>query len=195
MDLLLEKILSIICGSLAILLLIISEQMFKINRKKSLTSFILSIIYTGVAGYYIYLSFYVKQPKSILKQEIVYSKSSFTSISPPDEKVEKKQEIFLVFEINGETVKSAIGDEIEISKKIKFKIKKIETDPPIKGIKANFIGFIGNPRYNDGQDIGYWIRYNKLKKNKALDKRKEKFEIVLKKGKKILGRVYVKFVD
>ena len=195
MDLLLEKILSIVGGSLAILLLIVSEQMFKINRKKAITSFILSLIYTGFAGYYIYLSFYVKTPKSILKKEIAYSKPSFASLSKPQKKVEKKQEIFLVFEINGQTLKSAIGDEIEISKKTRFKIKRIETDPPIKGIKANFIGFIGNPRYNDGQDIGYWIRYNKLRKNKSIDKKKEKFEIVLKKGKKIFGKVYVKFID
>ena len=81
MDLLLEKILSIVASSVAILLIILSEQMFKINRKKAITSFILSLIYTGFVGYYIYLSFYVKTPKSILKKEIAYSKTSFVILN------------------------------------------------------------------------------------------------------------------
>ena len=110
---------------------------------------------------------------------------------------EKKEnaEVIIVLEIDSHRVVAGIDDEIEISKKTKFKIKSVKTSPPLKKVKANFVGFVGNSRYNDGQDIGYLISYNKIKKRLAVDKNKKKYKINITCRKEKLGTVYIKYVD
>ena len=109
-------------------------------------------------------------------------------------KKEEKVSFFVYIKVDGETLKVASGDEVEIQKDTKFKIEKVETKPDIGYVKGNFIGFVPKGRRNTGQDVGYWISYKSLRKNKAIDKNKTKFELVVKKGKKVLGKVYFKFI-
>jgi len=108
-------------------------------------------------------------------------------------KKEEKVLFFVYVRVNGETLKIASGDEVELHKNAKFKIVRVETKPDIGYIKGNFIGFVPKGK-NTGQDIGYWISYKSLRKDKAIDKNKTRFKLILKKGKKILGEVYFKFI-
>ncbi len=203
----LGKIISIILISLSVILLIISAEITKLNRKKGIFSFILSLIFAGISCYYLYIIFYLSVPSSILKRELTltsFQEKTTEMVKKQKEieaqkrvkqpvKKEEKVSFFVYIRVNGETLKIASGDEVELHKDTKFKIEKVETKPDIGYVKGNFIGFVPKGK-NTGQDIGYWISYKSLRKNKALDKNKTKFEFVVKKGKKILGKVYFKFI-
>jgi len=201
------KIVSVILISLSVILLIISAEITRLNRKKGIFSFILSLIFTGISCYYLYIIFYLSSPSSILKRELLLTsfQKKRTEMVKKQKEIESQKEVkhpgkkeekvsfFVYIRVNGETLKIASGDEVELHKDTKFKIEKIETKPDVGYVKGNFIGFVPKGK-NTGQDIGYWISYKSLRKNKALDKNKTKFELVVKKGKKILGKVYFKFI-
>jgi len=170
--------------------------------KKGIFSFILSLIFVGISCYYLYLIFYQSVPSSILKRELALS--SFQTkrtetvkkqkeIKQQPIKKEEKVSFFVYVRVNDETLKIVSGDEVELHKDTKFKIEKVETKPDIGYVRSNFIGFVPKGK-NTGQDVGYWISYKSLRKNKAIDKNKTKFELVVKKGKKVLGKVYFKFI-
>lgn len=202
------RIVAVVLVSLSVILLIISEEMSKINRKKGIFSFIISLIFTGISFYYFYIIFYQNIPSSILKRELTltsFQKKRTEMVKKqkeiePQKKVkqpvkkEEKVSFFVYIKVDGETLKVASGDEVEIQKDTKFKIEKVETKPDIGYVKGNFIGFVPKGRRNTGQDVGYWISYKNLRKNRAIDKNKTKFELVVKKGKKVLGKVYFKFI-
>jgi len=169
--------------------------------KKGIFSFILSLIFVGISCYYLYLIFYQSVPSSILKRELTLSSFQTKRTETVKKQKEIKQPIkkeekvlfFVYVRVNGETLKIASGDEVELHKNAKFKIVRVETKPDIGYIKGNFIGFVPKGK-NTGQDIGYWISYKSLRKDKAIDKNKTRFKLILKKGKKILGEVYFKFI-
>jgi len=197
------RIVAVVLVSLSVILLIISEEMSRMNRKKGGFSFIISLIFTGISFYYFYIIFYQNIPSSILKRELALTSfqkkrtetvKKLKEIKKQPVKKEEKVSFFVYIKVNGETLKVAPGDEVEIHKDTKFKIEKVETKPDTGYVKGNFIGFVPKGRRNTGQDVGYWISYKSLRKNKAIDKNKTKFELVVKKGKKILGKVYFKFI-
>jgi hypothetical protein len=168
---------------------IISFILFSIKRKKGIISFIMSLVFTFFAGYYIYLVFYFK---TVLKTFEKYGNMEKIILKPEIETAKKSENIFLIFQINGNNIKVGIDDEIEIKKHTTFIITDIEGIEK-EGTKVNLVGFIGNPRYNDGQDIRYKINYKDIRKDKEIDK--DKFEIEIKKDNRKIGSVYLKFVD
>ncbi|MFN4227946.1 MAG: M99 family metallo-carboxypeptidase C-terminal domain-containing protein [Candidatus Ratteibacteria bacterium] len=178
--------------SLVFLMFIVSWILIQIKRKKGLISLFLTLIFTIFALYYLYLVIYLKP---ISKKFDEYSSIEKVIITPKIEKQGAKiNNIFLVLNLNGNIVKVSIGDEIEIKKDITFKITDVEGIEK-ENLKVNFIGFIGNPKFNDGQDIGYKISYKDIKKSKALDPKNQKYEIEIKKESKKIGSVYIKFID
>ncbi|MGC8977444.1 MAG: hypothetical protein ACP5OB_07500 [Candidatus Ratteibacteria bacterium] len=174
-------------ASIVFIMWIISSILFSIKKKKGIISLILCLIFTFFSGYYFYLVFYVKP---LMKSFEKYSQIEKLMIKPNLEK--SKNEIFLILQINNDYIKVGVGDEIEVKKNTQFIIKDIEGMDK-EGLKVNFIGFVGNKKYNDGQDIGYKINYKDIRKDKAIEK--DKYEIVIKKDDKKVGSVFIKFVD
>ena len=182
-----------------------SEIVFITNRKKGWISFVLSLIFTGISYYYFFLFFYQNiQCSSVTKKNInLPGVKVEEKISEQEEKISgdeknidiKPEEVPLLvyIEMNGEILKTTSEDEIEIPKETKFKITKVETNPEKKYIKANFVGFVPEGK-NTTNDINYWISYKDIRKDKAIDKEKTKFELVIKSGNEILGKVYFKFI-
>ncbi len=200
MEQIFAKAFSIILVSLSIILLIVSEIIFKINKKKGWISFILSLIFVGFSLYYVYLFFYLGIPSSIQKKvytpyDIKKTVIKETEKLPVGGKTLKEENIsfFVYLEINGNTLKVEKEDEIEIGKNTKFKIVKVETIPEIKNIEANLVGFVPKGK-NTANDIGYLISYDELLKRKAIDQEKTKFELIIKSDEGIIGKVYFKFI-
>ncbi|HRR96161.1 MAG TPA: hypothetical protein P5150_05460 [Candidatus Ratteibacteria bacterium] len=192
------KIIAVILISLSIILLILSEIVFITNRKKGWISFVLSLVFTGISFYYFLLFFY---------QNIQCSSVSKKSINLPVVKVEEKitedgknidikpeeTSLLVYIEMDGAILEATSEDEIEIPKETKFRITKVETEPERKHIKANFVGFVPESK-NTTNDINFWISYKNIRKDKAIDKEKTKFELIIKSGNEILGKVYFKFI-
>ncbi len=176
--------------AVAVLLFFVADWLFLMNKKKGAVAFILSFIYLFFIGYYSYLIFYPVKYTPTLKIESIEPEKIKETVSGQKE----KSSISVVLEVDSHKIVVPAGDEIEVSKKAKFRIKKILSNFPIKNPKANFVGFVGNKKFNDGQDIGYLITYNKILKKRAIGK-KDRFRIDIKDGKKKLGEIYINFVD
>jgi len=184
-----EFAVSLLLVSIIFIIWLTSSILFSIRKKKGIISFIISLVFTFFAGYYIYLIFYVKPVLTTFEK---YGNMEKIILKPKIETVQKFEDIFLVFHINGNDIKVGIEDEIEIKKNTTFVITDIEGIDK-KNVKVNLVGFVGNPKYNDGQDMGYKINYRDIRKYKEIDK--DKFEIEIKKDNKKIGSVYIKFVD
>jgi len=183
------QILSLIAVGIGMLLWILSLQLFNLNRKKGLASIILAFLYTIFAVYYLYLVLSVNASTSIVEKDII--KLPETEVHEKSE----KNEFFIVLHTDTDSFELADGDEIEIKKNMRFKIERVKTVPESKDVKVDFKGFAGNQRYNDRQDIGYWITYDNVLKHWKVDKKKEKYEIQVLKGEEVLGSIYIIFVD
>jgi len=175
--------------SLVFLIWVLTSILYRIKKKKGAIASILSLIFTFFAGYYVYLVLYEK-PVSMTFEK--YKETEKVIIKPKIENYKKGNDIFLILKINENNIKVGLEDEIEIKKNTTLIISDIEGIDK-ENLKVNFVGFIGNPRYNDGQDIGYKINYKDIRKDKAVGK--EKYEIEIKKDNKKIGSVFVKFVD
>lgn len=181
-----EKIVIFFLTALTFIIWIVSNFVYIVNKKKGIVSLILSLIFTFFTGYYIYLILHLKP---------IFQTKYYEGISQAKDKTIEEisgNEIFLIFKINGNDVRIGNGDEIEINKKATFIIENVEGIDK-KNLKVNLIGFVGNPKFNDGQDLEYEIKYKKIMKEKAVED--NKFEVEIKKQGKKIGSVYIKFVD
>jgi hypothetical protein len=184
-----EIAVSLFLVSIVFIIWIVSSILFSIKKKKGIISFIMSLVFTFFAGYYIYLVFYVKPVLTTFEK---YGNMEKVILKPKIENPRKSEDIFLIFQINGNNIRVGIEDEIEIKKNTTFVISDIEGIDK-ENLKINLVGFVGNPKYNDGQDMGYKINYKDIRKDKEIGK--DKFEIEIKKDEKKIGSVYIKFVD
>ncbi|MCS7180134.1 MAG: hypothetical protein N2589_01965 [bacterium] len=178
--------------SLIFLMFFLSYVLFIIKKKKGIISIFISLLFTFFVGYYFYIILYIKP---VIKKFEKYAENEKVLIKPQLEKENKKNlEILLVFNINGNIVKVGLDDEIEIKNNTRFKITDVEGIDK-DGLKVNIIGFIGNPKFNDGQDLGYYVSYKDMMKNKAKDEKNKRYEIEVKKENRKIGSVYIKFVE
>ncbi|MCM8818989.1 MAG: hypothetical protein NC915_05905 [Candidatus Omnitrophica bacterium] len=168
---------------------ILTNILYRIKRKKGFCALVLTLIFSCITGYYIYLILYEK-PISFTFEK--YEKQEKVIVKPKFEKYKKPVEIFIIFKINDADIKVGIEDEIEIKKNTTFMIKDIEGIDK-ENLKINFVGFVGNKKSNDGQDMGYKINYKDIRKDKEIDK--DKYKIEIKKDDKKIGTIFVKFVD
>ena len=189
---------SLILVSIIFMIWFLSYILYNLNRKKGFFSYVLSLLFTSFSIYYIFMSFYTNR---LLKTFGRYEKAEKINVEPKIEKsieehkeenTKEPEKISLIFQINGNNVKVGIDEEIEIKKDTTFIISDIEGINK-KNLKVNLVGFVGDYKYNKGHDIGYKISYKDMWKNKEVDK--DKFEIEIKKDKKKIGSVYLKFVD
>jgi len=195
-----EILLTLVNTGIALVMIALSAIMFRIGRKKFLFTIVLSVIYLAVDGYYLYLTFFVERP-SIMETQVVKTEP----LLPPEYGTEKTEENidstpepdFQVIILTGNhTFMVAPEDELEVKKNIKFQIKGVVYPEGNKeNIKADLKGFVGNARFNDNQDIGYQITYDRIMKHWAVEGQKDKFEIIVKDGDTKLGSIYVRFVD
>ena len=192
------KIVSVITACIAVLLWIIFSHVRNLNRKKGIAAGIAALVYSLFAGYYLYMVFVAgmagspggKEPGDIPAQCPPVQDISTQEMS----QLPRPDIDFLVFlEVNGNIYEVADGDEIEISRKSKFRIKEVKTEPQVEGIKADFKGFAGNARSNDLQDTGYWIEYPAILKHWKMKGEKDKYEIQVLKEKEHIGSIYIIF--
>jgi len=183
---------SIVNVGIAFILITLSVIMLKINRKKFIYGIVLSVIYAGFAIYELCLvSFY---PRSILKEKVGTKNIPFS----PSQQENTKGDIdfTVIITTDDNTFSLAPDGELDIKKGTRFKIEKVvyPSGNPDE-IKADIKGFAGNARSNDLQDIGYWVTYDDMLKHWAVKEDKDKFEVQIKKGEELLGKVYIKFTD
>ncbi|MCM8804467.1 MAG: hypothetical protein NC833_04360 [Candidatus Omnitrophica bacterium] len=184
-----EFIISLFLISILFIMYILSSILFNIKKKKGIISLILCLIFTFFASYYVYLVFYQKMIMSSFEN---YEKINKIVIKPELQRRKSNNGVLLNLQINNDFIKVGLGDEIEIKKNTNFIISNIEGIDK-ENFKVNLVGFVGNKKYNDGNDIGYKINYKDMKKDKEISK--DKYEIKIKKGDKEIGSVYIKFVD
>ena len=204
MGLLIEKILSIIVLGLGFLVMVLSSWLMLINKKKGIVGIILSILFLSISIYYVFLC-NLPKPQIVTVTDIpiapvmLQQEKSTISIAETTQKPVRDSTgsapVALLLEVDSLELTVYPDNDIEINKNSAFKIKQIITNPPIKKVKANVVGFIGNPRMNDGQDVGYSITYNQMSKRWATGEGKNKYKIEIKKGEELLGTVHITFVE
>ena len=197
-----DKLLALFALGLGILIMLLADLTARFNRGKAGVIFLLGIFYLAVTGYYLYLSF-----EDVVTLATPPAEDSPPAVSPPaapppaasspaaSPAAAPGADFTLIIDINGSRVNAMQDDEIELGKLARLKLVEItglRTDPTTR---ANIVGFVANPRRNDGQDIGVSLTYAKLDRRRALDSRKERFKIEIKQGDSVLGLVYLKFVD
>ncbi len=193
-----NRILSLFVAGLALLMFILSTIIAGINRKKLFSVLALSIVYSLFALYYIYLSFFFKAPVSIIESAAIKPEGPISDIlpAPPAQEV-SVPDFIVVIQAGNETFNVAPEDEIAIKKDGKFQIKEVKypQGDGAENIRADLKGFAGNARFNDGQDIGYWITHKDMMQHWSIEGEKDKFEIIVKNRKELMGKIYVRFVD
>lgn len=193
------KISALTVAGFAVLLLVISSQIFKLNKKKGFVSLILAFLYAMAAGYYLYLALFGGAPQSLFEQELLKLKqkqnASMEKVYEDDSPAVQEDVFFVVLQAGDKVFEIAEGDDIDIKKNTRLKILEVKTPGKSEQLKADFKGFAGNPRFNDQQDIGYWITYDRVLKHWNVDDKKEKYEVQVISGKEKLGSIFITFVD
>ncbi|MCM8762474.1 MAG: hypothetical protein NC905_01035 [Candidatus Omnitrophica bacterium] len=184
---------SVINIGIAFILITLSAILLKINRKKFVYGVALSVIYTGFAVYYLCLV--LLYPHSILQKTVATTITPSNIIEYQEEKIEETGDFTVIITTEDNTFSLAPDGELEIKKGIKFKIEKVVYSGNLENIKADIRGFAGNARKNDLQDIGYWVTYDDMIKRYMVKGEKDKFEVEIKEGEKLIGTIYIKFVD
>ncbi|MDD3726658.1 MAG: hypothetical protein PHI44_05630 [Candidatus Ratteibacteria bacterium] len=189
-----EIIYSIVNISIAFILITLSVIMLKINRKKFVVAIVFSVIFTGLSLYYLCLVSFL-YPHSVLKEEVAAPENIPLDIGNQKDTSEKPDFIVIITTDNN-TFSLVPEDELEIKKGTRFKIEKVvyPSGSP-ENIKADIKGFAGNARQNDQQDIGFWVTYSDMLKHWAVKGKQDTFEVEIKDGKDIIGKVYIKFID
>ncbi|MBW2000181.1 MAG: hypothetical protein JRJ29_19755 [Deltaproteobacteria bacterium] len=102
-----------------------------------------------------------------------------------------------IIETRGNKILVANGEKLHLVKGEKLKI--IDVLPHLSDsqeIKVNFKGFVGDRRYNTGEDRGYIIDTGtSLMKRYSLRKRGESYEILATVKNRVIGRMVLKLSD
>lgn len=184
---------SVINIGIAFILITLSAMLLKINKKKFMYGVVLSVIYTGFALYYLWLV--LLYPHSVLQKVVETPITSSNTTEYQEENTEETVDFTVIITTENNTSSIAPDGELEIKKGTKFKIEKVVYSGNPENIKADIRGFAGNARKNDLQDIGYWVTYDDMLKKYMVEGEKDKFKVEIKEGEKLLGIVYIKFVD
>jgi len=97
----------------------------------------------------------------------------------------------LVIQTRGQKLLLSAGETLDLVAGDLMKL--IDVFPSFSGIKVNFKGFVSNPKNNTGEDRGHLIdTANDLMTRYSLKKKGQVYEIVVSRGKKVLGRFMVR---
>lgn len=102
----------------------------------------------------------------------------------------------LLVEINGQSKKLRHGETLSISDNDTLKlIRYYDHQAQRLPSQINFIGFVGNPSLNDGEDRGYPITKNQLIKRFSVDGNGKVYRIKAELGKQLIAQFYVNTGD
>ena len=107
-----------------------------------------------------------------------------------------KSGIYLIYSRNGQRLVTPVGSHIQLLEGDYLILESISSKEPLKGksYKVNLEGFIGNTKYNNGEDRGYLVktdtglmsRWAKSGPNKT-----KLYDVVISENDKEVGRVQV----
>jgi hypothetical protein len=104
----------------------------------------------------------------------------------------KTQLAHLLIEVNGNAQRIEHGETVRIKKDDELKlIDYIDSQQNPVSMKLNFVGFVGNPKTNDGQDRGYKIKQKNLIRRFSVNGLGQVFEIKAEKNNKLIAQFYV----
>lgn len=104
---------------------------------------------------------------------------------------------YFIIETKGERVLVGNRETLQVVRGDKLRIMDILPKPsPTSGISVNFKGFVGDVQKNTGEDRGFLIDTSgDLMKRFSLRKKGKVYEIIVSKGKEVLGRMAVRLVE
>ncbi len=193
-----DKILSLAVAGLALLMFVLSLILVRINRQKLFFAAALTAVYSIFTAYYLYLSFFFTVPLSIMETEVIKPPAvADTTVAATTEEEPSTPDFWVIVQAENATIEIAPDDEMEIKKTGRFQIKEVRYPggDGTEDLRADLKGFAGNARFNNGQDIGYWITYERMLQHWSVEGEKDKFEVVIKNRNKILGSIYVRFME
>ncbi|HOJ39327.1 MAG TPA: hypothetical protein PK644_02535, partial [bacterium] len=171
--------------ALAVLMLLVTFLFFLFNKKKAIVCLVISLVYLGVAGYYVYLVLFLPGPAQPVT-------AALPAPAPAAAVPDRPQ---LILKVNGQEIVAEPDDELTVGKSATIELIKVVA-PNCQGpLKANFVGFEARPGVNDGQDIGAVITYDRIDRRRAVNRATNKYKIELKDNQKIIGRIYIEFTE
>ena len=97
-----------------------------------------------------------------------------------------------MIELNGQPQKLKPGQAIQLSAKDELKLINYQNWQQ-KAAQINFIGFVGNPQTNDGEDRGYVITKQQLIKRFSVNGKGKKYKIRAEQDKQTLAQFFVEY--
>ncbi|MEW6410080.1 MAG: M14/M99 family metallopeptidase [Nitrospirota bacterium] len=99
---------------------------------------------------------------------------------------------YFILNVNGTRYALRHQEAIQITAGDRVEIVDALTEGIAKNMKVNLIGFIGNKKYNDGEDRGYKIDTARdLMKGYSIEKDGKKYRIVAKVGNKTIAEMFL----
>lgn len=101
-----------------------------------------------------------------------------------------------ILEVNGSRVILPVGSELKVVRGDRLKILDYLAPDVPNGINVNFLGFVGNPQDNRGEDRGYLIDTSStLLPDWSLDGQGDVYAIAVKLGKREITRMTVRLIE
>ena len=98
----------------------------------------------------------------------------------------------MLLEVNGKQQRLEHGGTVNLGEHDSLKLIAYHSShPKHKALQINFVGFVGNPNTNDGQDTGYLITQNHLLKRFSVDGQGKLYRIKAEHGKQLIAQFYV----
>jgi len=197
-----EMVFSLVAVVFGLVILTVAGWLVRFNRKKGIVGIVLGVVFLVFALPLLVLSIMNHAGSfsggPVMRQPIVVPAGPKGPGVPEPVAVpapEVGNDLTLIMDVGGQRITAVPDDEITIRKGTPFVVREVKSGKPIANLKANIVGFIGNARVNDGQDIGYTVRYKDMQKRKALDKNGDAYKIDIQSGENIIGTVLLKFTD
>lgn len=100
---------------------------------------------------------------------------------------------YLIVTVDGTRLAVAPGEHLQVSRGACLTLQELITRGGIdQGLKVNFKGFVGNTRYNDGEDRGYVVDTAKgLMRQYSLDGQGVTWPVVVRSGTRTIAQFYI----
>jgi len=181
MEILADRLSILIGAGIAILCLLVSTVLFRINKRKGSVAFFLSFLLALLLGYYAYLPFMKRSSSEceIYLHPVPPSVSATYSVA---------------VDVDGELLLVEADDFIEVGRRNQITVlgvKKNGKDVP--EARVNVIGFTPQGKPNAINDIGAPFVWKDMQQRFADDIEKRVFRAEIWEGDNLLGEIYLKF--